>query len=270
MSIKIRNGYRIKKEIFDDINSFNQIINKYKADCFQSALLSYSKLLEENLSSFFLDYFLNDFFRDEFSLSSNHQLISPDLYNVSIIDIIINSNIVDNNFFNSFILFYPSKKFFLCIINNDFNNTLPSIFEPYIYFNSSDKPDSISHYEWNRREKLWKEALKQPENIVDIISPEINKSIILNSLNRLTTIDLYKKLKIKAYDKIINTLRLEQPSLSIFECIEDINDGKYEKELSIIFDDIKEKLHSQYVSIDYLKRFKFDVIKNKITFKGIC
>jgi len=269
MSTKIRNGYRIKKEIFDDLNSFNQIINQYKDDCFQSALLSYSELIEDNLSSFFLDYFLNDFFRDEFSLSSNHQLISPDLYNVSIIDIIKNSNIMDNNFFNSFIMFYPSEKFFLCIIHNDFSNPLPSIFEPYIYFNSSDKPDSISQSEWNRRERLWKEALKKHENIIDIISPEVNKSIILNSLNKLTTIDIYKKLKIKSYDKLINILKLKQPSLSIFECIEDINDGKYEKELSLILNDIKQKIHSQYVSIDYLKSFKFDIIKNKIIFKGI-
>lgn len=269
MSIKIRNGYKIKKEYFDDVQIFNQSVQQYRENCFLATSNLLKSQIEEQLSSFFLHYFIFGEFKDYFNINTSQSFLCENLYNVSIFDILNKSIYNETPSFYSYILFYNFEDFFLCIIDNNLNVSIPSIFKPYIYYNSSDKPDSISKREWNKREQLWNLALQQPNKKIDIVDDIVKNYLISDSINSITYVNMYKKLKIKASDQLFSKLKNNQPDLEIMEYIELLNDGQYNNDIFLIMEDMKKNIPSEYLSKNFFQKFKFDVINNKILFKYI-
>lgn len=271
MSIKIYNGYKIKKTIIDDQQSFQNLISNMQEEAIKKLFSEFKTKIEYRIIAFFSHYFLNNEFKSTINLHSLFDFNSPNLYNVTIFDILKNSIVVPEEEFYYYFSFYPVGDLFLCIINNNLKCKPPKQFKPYYYFDSTDKPESISTQEWKVREKKWKLAFKQPNNFLNLLEEDLIYFVHNSAIDTINYLNFHneKQLKQKAADILFKQLSEKDNSLKIFDFVDKLTDDIYKKEILSIVDSLRKNSPTQYLGRDYLEKFKFDVIDNNIIFKGL-
>ncbi len=268
MSTKVYNGKKIKKELIDNINKFSFLYSDLKLLGIQQIEKYVTNKIKFNLQSIIFYFLMNE-----------KLPVDPDYYSFGFED--INENIeLDSLFFMDFIkeynllnkiknecyhslFLYEMEKEYLCYEaeNNISINYLNFNFKDYIYFNNTDKPESISENEWSKRKKDWDLALDKIPLRVEIINNEDVISVFIEEIEKNKRLDL-NELKIEDVSILIYSYLLglkfkENKDFDYRKYRNDFKQGMYEKEVKEIEREYIKRLKEK--DLNEMKLFKLSL-----------
>lgn len=269
MSIKINKGYKIKKQHINELVNFNQFVSSLRNEAIEKLKVDFKLKIEHRIVTFFYHYLLKNNFRTEIGLNYSSDFVCPTLNNVSIFDIFKSSIFIDDIYFN--VQLYPSGNYFLCSFfdNLDYKPTHP-ILIPYIYYDNTDKPESISASEWKKRRRLWLNAF---DNKNDLLINILNENIIISTFNsvidNIPVFDFFYEKRMKLYlaDILYYDLLQEEPSFHHIDFTDKFLEGFYDEKIKCMMNEFKQIIPKEISYRKFIEQFRFDVVDNKIIFK---